>query len=335
MIKIGINGFGRIGRIALRIIEEKRLLGNNIQIVAINTRKSKPDFLAFQLKHDSIHGKFKGNITNTEDSIIVNDREIKCFNFNSPEFIPWNTVGVDIVLECSGVFTTIDSAKGHITAGAKKVIISAPSKDAPMFVYGVNVYKYNNETIISNSSCTTNCLAPIIKILNDAIGVKNGLLTTIHSITSSQNTVDGSSSKKNDWRICRSALNNIIPTTTGAAKAIGKIIPELNNKLTGISVRVPTTNVSLVDITLNLNKNTSYDEIINIIKIASQNQFKNIVSLSYEPLVSNDYIGNPHSCIIDIKSSILLQNNFLKLICWYDNEWGYTNRLVDLIFKIY
>lgn len=335
MIKIGINGFGRIGRLALRIIEERALLGDNINVVGINTKKSKTDFLAFQFKYDSIHGKFNGNVTSTNNSLIINNKEIKCFNFSNPENIPWNTLDVDIVLECSGIFTTIDKAKGHITAGAKKVIISAPSKDAPMFVVGVNDDKYNNEIIISNSSCTTNCLAPIIKILNDTLGINNGLMTTIHAITSSQNTVDGSSSKENDWRISRSALNNIIPTTTGAAKAIGKIIPQLNNKLTGISVRVPTTNISLVDITLNLNKETSYEEIIQIIEKYSSNQFKNIVSISYEPLVSSDYIGNSHSCIIDIKSTILLNKTFLKLICWYDNEWGYTNRLVDLIFKIY
>ena len=328
-IKIGINGFGRIGNLTFQAALEK----NNVDIVAINDPFITADYMAYMVKYDSIHGRFKGEVSHTEDKLIVNGKEIKVFNEMDPKNIPWGSNGVEYVLECSGAFTTVEKASAHLEAGAKKVIISAPSKDAPMFVMGVNNNKYTKDmNVISNASCTTNCLAPLAKIINDNFGIKDGLMTTVHSTTATQKTVDGASKK--DWRGGRAASANIIPSSTGAAKAVGKVIPELDGKLTGMAFRVPTLDVSVVDLTCNLEKSATYEEICKAVKRASENEFKDIVEYVDEDVVSSDFISDAHTSIFDAKAGIALTDTFVKLVAWYDNEWGYSHKLVDLAIYI-
>jgi glyceraldehyde 3-phosphate dehydrogenase len=324
-IKIGINGFGRIGNLTLQAAMEKE----GVEIVAINDPFIDAEYMAYMIKYDSIHGKFKGKVKSLDGKLFVNGKEIKVYNEMDPKNIPWGKDEVSYVLECSGVFTTIEKASIHLEAGAKKVIISAPSADAPMFVMGVNNEKYDtNMNIVSNASCTTNCLAPLAKIVNDKFGIKDGLMTTVHSTTATQKTVDGASKK--DWRGGRAASANIIPSSTGAAKAVGKVIPELNGKLTGMAFRVPTLDVSVVDLTCNLEKPATYEQICNEIKIASENEFKGIIEYVDEEVVSSDFIHDSNTCIFDAKAGIQLTDTFVKLVAWYDNEWGYSNKLVDL-----
>ena len=328
-IKIGINGFGRIGNLAF----QAALSREGVEIVAINDPFIAADYMAYMVKYDTVHGRFNGTIASEEGKLIVNGKEIKVYNEMDPKNIPWGKDGVDYVLECSGVFTTMDKAKAHLEAGAKKVIISAPSKDAPMFVMGVNNDTYTPDmNIISNASCTTNCLAPLAKVINDNFGIKDGLMTTVHSTTATQKTVDGASKK--DWRGGRAASANIIPSSTGAAKAVGKVIPELNGKLTGMSFRVPTVDVSVVDLTVNLAKPATYEEICNAVKKACENEMKGIMEYTDEAVVSSDFIHDPHTSIFDASAGIALTDTFVKLVAWYDNEWGYSNKLVDLAMYI-
>ena len=328
-VKIGINGFGRIGKLTFQAALEK----GDVDVVSVNDPFVTADYMAYMLKYDTIHGKFEGNVKGEEGKLIVNGKEIKVYNEMDPKNIPWGADGVDYVLECSGVFTTLEKAQAHIDAGAKKVIISAPSKDAPMFVMGVNNESYDpSMNIISNASCTTNCLAPLAKVINDNFGIKDGLMTTVHSITATQKTVDGSSKK--DWRGGRAASYNIIPSSTGAAKAVGKVIPSLDGKLTGMAFRVPTTDVSVVDLTCNLEKPATYEEICAVIKRATENEMKGIMEYVDEDLVSSDFIHDPHTSIFDAKAGIQLTDTFVKLVAWYDNEWGYSNKLVDLAIYI-
>ena len=324
-VKIGINGFGRIGTLAFQAALKK----DEVEVVAINDPFVAADYMAYMTKYDTVHGRFDGEVSSKEGTLIVNGKEIKVYNEMDPHNIPWGELGVDYVLECSGVFTTLEKAQAHIDAGAKKVIISAPSKDAPMFVMGVNNDKYDpSMNIISNASCTTNCLAPLAKIINDNFGIKDGLMTTVHSTTATQKTVDGASKK--DWRGGRAAAANIIPSSTGAAKAVGKVIPELNGKLTGMAFRVPTVDVSVVDLTCNLEKPTTMEEICKAMKNASENEFKGIIEYVDEPVVSSDFISDEHTSIFDATAGIQLTDTFVKLVAWYDNEWGYSNKLVDL-----
>ena len=324
-IKIGINGFGRIGNLSFQVALERE----DVEIVAINDPFITADYMAYMVKYDTVHGRFNGDIKGEEGKLIVNGKEIKVYNEMDPNNIPWGQDGVDYVLECSGVFTTLEKAQAHINAGAKKVIISAPSKDAPMFVMGVNNDKYESSmNIISNASCTTNCLAPLAKVLNDNFGIKDGLMTTVHSTTATQKTVDGASKK--DWRGGRAAAANIIPSSTGAAKAVGKVIPELNGKLTGMAFRVPTVDVSVVDLTCTLEKPATYEEICACMKKASEGELAGIMEYVDEPVVSSDFIHDANTCIFDSTAGIALTDTFVKLIAWYDNEWGYSNKLVDL-----
>ena len=324
-IKIGINGFGRIGNLAFQAALKK----NEVEVVAINDPFITADYMAYMVKYDTVHGKFDGEVSSKENTLIVNGKEIKVYNEMDPHNIPWGKDGVEYVLECSGVFTTLEKAQAHIDAGAKKVVISAPSKDAPMFVMGVNNDKYESSmNIVSNASCTTNCLAPLAKVLNDNFGIKDGLMTTVHATTATQKTVDGASKK--DWRGGRAAAANIIPSSTGAAKAVGKVIPELNGKLTGMSFRVPTVDVSVVDLTCNLEKPATMEEICAAMKKASENELKGIMEYVEDPVVSSDFISDPHTSIFDASAGIMLTDTFVKLVAWYDNEWGYSNKLVDL-----
>ena len=324
MIKIGINGFGRIGRLAFRSAINR----DTIEIVAINDLLA-IEHLAYLLKYDSVHGRFNGTIEVGKDTLIVNGKSIRVTSEKNPESIQWNKVAVDYVIESTGFFTDRDKAALHIKGGAKKVIISAPSKDAPMFVMGVNNCDLSKEEVIfSNASCTTNCLAPIAKVLNDNFGIVEGLVTTVHAVTSSQKAVDGPLKK---WRRGRSALNNIIPTTTGAAKAVTKIMPELQGKLLAIAVRVPTTDVSLVDLTVRLEKSTSYIEIKEAMKKASENELKGILGYTEDEVVSQDFVSEPRTSIFDAKAGLALNENFYKIISWYDNEYGYATKIVDLI----
>jgi len=328
-IKVGINGFGRIGKLVFQAALEK----GEVDIVAINDPFISADYMAYMVKFDTVHGRFNGEVKAEDNKLIVNGKTINVYNEMDPHNIPWGSEGVEYVLECSGVFTTLEKAQAHIDAGAKKVIISAPSKDAPMFVMGVNNETYDpSMTIISNASCTTNCLAPLAKIVNDNFGIKEGLMTTVHSTTATQKTVDGASKK--DWRGGRAASANIIPSSTGAAKAVGKVIPELNGRLTGMSFRVPTVDVSVVDLTCTLEKAATYEEICNAVKKASENELKGIVEYVDEDVVSSDFIHDPHTSIFDSKAGIQLTDNFVKLVAWYDNEWGYSNKLVDLAIYI-
>ena len=328
-VKVGINGFGRIGKLVFQAALEK----GEVDVVAINDPFITADYMAYMVKFDTIHGRFNGEVKAEDNKLIVNGKTINVYNEMDPHNIPWWTEGVEYVLECSGVFTTLEKAQAHIDAGAKKVIISAPSKDAPMFVMGVNNDKYDpSMTIISNASCTTNCLAPLAKVINDNFGIKEGLMTTVHSTTATQKTVDGASKK--DWRGGRAAAANIIPSSTGAAKAVGKVIPELNGKLTGMAFRVPTIDVSVVDLTCNLEKTATYEEICQAVKKASENELKGILEYVDEDVVSSDFIHDPHTSIFDSKAGIQLTDNFVKLVAWYDNEWGYSNKLVDLAIYI-
>ena len=328
-VKIGINGFGRIGKLTLQAALNKK----EVEVVAINDPFIQADYMAYMLKYDTVHGKFNGDIKAEGNKLVINGKEIKVYNEMDPVNIPWGTDGVDYVLECSGVFTTTEKAEAHLKAGAKKVIISAPSKDAPMFVMGVNNDKYTPDiNILSNASCTTNCLAPLAKIINDNFGIKDGLMTTVHATTATQKTVDGASKK--DWRGGRAAAANIIPSSTGAAKAVGKVIPELNGKLTGMAFRVPTVDVSVVDLTCNLAKPATYEEICAAVKKASENEMKGIVEYVEDPVVSSDFIHDEHTSIFDSKAGIALTDTFVKLVAWYDNEWGYSNKLVDLAIYI-
>ncbi len=328
-IKIGINGFGRIGNLAFQAALEKK----EVEVVAINDPFMAPDYMAYMVKFDTMHGRFKGELSHADGKLIVNGHEVKVFNEMDPKNIPWGQLGVEYVLECSGAFTTTEKAQAHLEAGAKKVIISAPSKDAPMFVMGVNNQTYTKDmNIISNASCTTNCLAPLAKVIHDNFGIKEGLMTTVHSTTATQKTVDGASKK--DWRGGRAASGNIIPSSTGAAKAVGKVIPELNGKLTGMAFRVPTLDVSVVDLTCNLEKPTSYEEICAAVKRASENEMKGIIEYVDEDVVSSDFLGDEHTSIFDSKAGIALTDSFVKLVAWYDNEWGYSHKLVDLAIYI-
>ncbi len=324
-LKIGINGFGRIGNLAFQAALKK----GDVEVVAINDPFITADYMAYMTKYDTVHGRFDGTVEEKDGMLVVNGKAIKVYNEMDPNNIPWGADGVDTVLECSGVFTTLEKAQAHLNAGAKQVVISAPSKDAPMFVMGVNNDKYDpSMTIVSNASCTTNCLAPLAKVINDKFGLKDGLMTTVHSTTATQKTVDGASKK--DWRGGRAAAANIIPSSTGAAKAVGKVIPELNGKLTGMSFRVPTVDVSVVDLTCNLEKPTTYEEICNAVKEASETNLKGILEYVDEDLVSSDFINDAHTSIFDAKAGIQLTDTFVKLVAWYDNEWGYSNKLVDL-----
>ena len=324
-VKIGINGFGRIGNLTFQAALEKK----EVEVVAINDPFITADYMAYMVKYDTVHGRFNGEVRAEEGKLIVNGKEIKVYNEMDPKNIPWGQEGVEFVLECSGVFTETAKASAHLEAGAKKVIISAPSKDAPMFVMGVNNETYDpSMNIVSNASCTTNCLAPLAKVINDNFGIKDGLMTTVHSTTATQKTVDGASKK--DWRGGRAASANIIPSSTGAAKAVGKVIPELNGKLTGMAFRVPTVDVSVVDLTCNLEKPATYEEICSVIKKASENELKGILEYVDEDVVSSDFIHDSHTSIFDAKAGIALTDTFVKLVAWYDNEWGYSNKLVDL-----
>ena len=324
-IRIGINGFGRIGKLSF----QAALAKEGVEVVAVNDPFIEADYMAYMTKYDTVHGRFNGEIEAKDGNLVVNGKVIKVYNEMAPHNIPWGADGVDYVLECSGVFKTLEKAQAHIDAGAKKVIISAPSKDAPMFVMGVNHTTYDpSMNIVSNASCTTNCLAPLAKIINDNFGITEGLMTTVHSTTATQKTVDGASKK--DWRGGRAASANIIPSSTGAAKAVGKVIPELNGKLTGMSFRVPTVDVSVVDLTCNLAKPTTYEEICAAVKKAAEGELKGIVEYTEDDVVSSDFISDPHTSIFDAKAGIMLTDTFVKLVAWYDNEWGYSNKLVDL-----
>ena len=326
-IKIGINGFGRIGRMVFRAVCEN--FANDIEVVGINDLLD-PDYLAYMLKYDSVHGAFKGDIKVDGNTMLVNGMKIRLTAEKDPANLKWNEVGAEVVVESTGFFLTDETARAHITAGAKKVIMSAPSKDAtPMFVYGVNHKTYAGQDIISNASCTTNCLAPISKVLNDSFGIKRGLMTTIHAATATQKTVDGPSKK--DWRGGRGILENMIPSSTGAAKAVGKVLPSLNGKLTGMSVRVPTSDVSFVDLTCELEKPATYDEICAAMKAASEGELKGILGYTDEAVVSTDFRNDARTSIFDVKAGIQLDPTFVKVCSWYDNEWGYSNKLVEMI----
>ncbi len=325
-IKVGINGFGRIGRMAFRA----SVNFPDIEIVGINDLCA-PDYLAYMLKYDTMHGRFPGTVSHTDSTLVVNGREIPVFAEKSPENIPWAAVGADYVLESTGLFLTKEKAKGHLSAGAKHVVMSAPSKDdTPMFVMGVNQDKYTKDMqFVSGASCTTNCLAPIAKVVHDRFGIIEGLMTTVHSVTATQKTVDGPSMK--DWRGGRAATGNIIPSSTGAAKAVGKVIPDLNGKLTGMSLRVPTLDVSVVDLTVRLEKPATYEEICQAMKEASEGELKGILGYTDDAVVSSDFLGEPQTSIFDAKAGISLNDHFVKLVAWYDNEMGYSYKILELI----
>ena len=326
MVKLGINGFGRIGRMVFRAAVEN--FSNDIEVVGINDLLD-PEYLAYMLKFDSVHGAFKGEVSVEGNTLVVNGKKIRLTAEMDPANLKWNEVGADVVVESTGLFLTDEKARKHIEAGAKKVIMSAPSKDStPMFVYGVNHKTYAGQDIISNASCTTNCLAPITKVLNDKFGVKRGLMTTVHAATATQKTVDGPSKK--DWRGGRGILENIIPSSTGAAKAVGKVLPELNGKLTGMSLRVPTSDVSFVDLTCELNTPATYDEICAAMKEASEGELKGVLGYTDEPLVSTDFRNDSRTSIFDVKAGIQLDPTFVKVCAWYDNEWGYSNKVLEM-----
>ena len=325
-IRVGINGFGRIGRLVFRAAQKR----NDIEIVGINDLID-VEYMAYMLRYDTIHGQFDGSIEVKDGKLVVNGKAIRVTAEKNPADLKWNEVGAEYIVESTGLFLTKEKAQAHIDAGAKYVVMSAPSKDdTPMFVCGVNTDSYVKGTqFVSNASCTTNCLAPIVKVLNDAFGVENGLMTTVHATTATQKTVDGPSQK--DWRGGRAASGNIIPSSTGAAKAVGKVIPSLNGKLTGMSFRVPTLDVSVVDLTVNLKKETSYEEICQAMKKASEGELKGILGYTEDAVVSSDFIGDARTSIFDAKAGIQLTPNFVKVVSWYDNEWGYSNKTLDLI----
>ena len=330
-IKIGINGFGRIGRLVFRA----GLTRPDVEFVGINDPGMTPDYMAYMLRYDTIHGKFDGTIEYDDSSITVNGHKVMVYAKMNPSEIPWGEIGAEYVVESTGLFLTKEKAQGHIDAGAKKVIMSAPSKDdTPMFVCGVNLDAYTSDmTFVSNASCTTNCLAPIAKVLNDNFGIKDGLMTTVHSVTATQKTVDGPSLK--DWRGGRAATGNIIPSSTGAAKAVGKVIPALNGKLTGMSMRVPTLDVSVVDLTVNLEKPATYAQICDAMKAASEGELKGVLGYTDEDVVSSDFLGDTRTSIFDAKAGIALTDTFVKVVSWYDNEMGYSNKVLELIKHMY
>ena len=326
MVKLGINGFGRIGRMVFRAAVEN--FPNDIEVVGINDLLD-PEYLAYMLTYDSVHGKFQGEVKVEDGNLVVNGKKIRVTAEMDPANLKWSEVGAEVVVESTGFFLTDETARKHIQAGAKKVIMSAPSKDAtPMFVYGVNHETYAGQDIISNASCTTNCLAPISKVLNDKFGIKRGLMTTVHAATATQKTVDGPSKK--DWRGGRGILENIIPSSTGAAKAVGKVLPELNGKLTGMSLRVPTSDVSFVDLTCELNTPATYEEICAAMKAASEGELKGILGYTDEAVVSTDFRNDARTSIFDVKAGIQLDPTFVKVCAWYDNEWGYSNKVLEM-----
>ena len=327
--KVGINGFGRIGRLVLRAA-----LREKVNVVAVNDPFIDLDYMTYMFKYDSTHGRYKGDIKAENGNLVIDGQVIKVYQMMKPEEIPWGAAGADYVVESTGVFTTTEKANAHIKGGAKKVIISAPSADAPMFVMGVNQEKYDKSmNIISNASCTTNCLAPLAKVINDSFGIEEGLMTTVHAYTATQKTVDGPSAKA--WRDGRTAAQNIIPASTGAAKAVGKVIPELNGKLTGMAFRVPVPDVSVVDLTVRLKKGASYDEIKAAVKAAAEGPMKGVLMYTEDQVVSSDFIGEENSSIFDARAGIAISPTFVKLISWYDNEYGYSCRVVDLIKYVY
>jgi glyceraldehyde 3-phosphate dehydrogenase len=327
MIKVGINGFGRIGRMVFRAAVEH--FGKDIQVVGINDLLD-PAYLAYMLKYDSVHGRFNGDVSVEGNYMVVNGNKIRLTAERDPAALNWSEVGAEVIVESTGFFLTDDTARKHIEAGAKKVILSAPSKDdTPMFVYGVNHKEYKGQDIISNASCTTNCLAPLAKVLHDAFGIKRGLMTTVHAATATQKTVDGPSLK--DWRGGRGILENIIPSSTGAAKAVGKVLPSLNGKLTGMSMRVPTSDVSVVDLTVELEKGASYDEICAAMKKASEGELKGILGYTEDAVVSTDFVGETQTSVFDAKAGIALDPTFVKVVSWYDNEMGYSNKVCEMI----
>ncbi len=325
-IKVGINGFGRIGRMVFRAAVKSF---SDIEVVGINDLLD-PDYLAYMLKYDSVHGRFDHDVKIDGSTLVVDGKKIRLTAEKDPANLKWNEVGADVVIESTGLFLTDETARAHIKAGAKKVIMSAPSKDAtPMFVFGVNDKTYAGQDIISNASCTTNCLAPISKVLNDKFGIKRGLMTTVHAATATQKTVDGPSKK--DWRGGRGILENIIPSSTGAAKAVGKVLPELNGKLTGMSMRIPSSDVSIVDLTVELNKECTYDEICAAMKAASEGELKGVLGYTDECVVSTDFRGDARTSIFDAKGGIQLDKTFVKVLAWYDNEWGYSNKVLEMV----
>jgi glyceraldehyde 3-phosphate dehydrogenase len=324
-IKVGINGFGRIGRMVFRAAAQDF---KDIEIVGINDLLE-PDYLAYMLKFDSVHGRFKGTVSVEGNTLVVNGKKIRLTALKDPAELNWGEVGADIVVESTGLFLTKEAAQKHINAGAKKVIMSAPSKDdTPMFVFGVNDKTYAGQAIISNASCTTNCLAPIAKVLNDNFGIKRGLMTTVHATTATQKTVDGPSNK--DWRGGRGILENIIPSSTGAAKAVGVVIPELNKKLTGMAFRVPTSDVSVVDLTVELKNETTYEQICAAMKAASEGPMKGVLGYTEEKVVATDFRGDPRTSIFDAEAGIALDGTFVKVVSWYDNEWGYSSKVLEM-----
>ena len=327
-IRIGINGFGRIGRLVMRAAQQR----DDIEVVAINDLLDL-DYIAYMLKYDSTHGIFNGEIKVDDNQLIVNGKTIRVTSERNPADLAWNDVNVDVVVESTGLFLTKETASAHLAAGAKKVVMSAPSKDdTPMFVMGVNHKEYAGQEIVSNASCTTNCLAPVAKVLNDNFGIVDGLMTTVHATTATQKTVDGPSHK--DWRGGRGAGQNIIPSSTGAAKAVGKVIPELNGKLTGMAFRVPTPDVSVVDLTVNLAKPATYEEICAVMKAASEGELKGILGYTDDAVVSNDFLGDARTSVFDADAGIALTDTFVKVVSWYDNEWGYSNKVLDLVQHI-
>jgi glyceraldehyde 3-phosphate dehydrogenase len=326
-IKLGINGFGRIGRMVFRAAVQN--FKDDIVVVGINDLLE-ADYLAYMLKYDSVHGRFKGEIAVDGQTLIVNGKRIRLTAEKDPAALKWGDVGADVVVESTGLFLTLDTCQKHLDAGAKKVIQSAPSKDeTPMFVYGVNHTKYAGETIISNASCTTNCLAPVAKVLHDSFGIKRGLMTTVHATTATQKTVDGPSNK--DWRGGRGILENIIPSSTGAAKAVGKVIPELNKKLTGMSFRVPTSDVSVIDLTVELAKDTTYEAICAAMKAAAAGPMKGVLAYTEDKVVATDFRGESCTSVFDAEAGIMLDPTFVKVIAWYDNEWGYSNKVLEMV----
>ncbi|MDD4816156.1 MAG: type I glyceraldehyde-3-phosphate dehydrogenase [Clostridia bacterium] len=326
-IKVGINGFGRIGRLLVRIISKKE----NMEIVAINKPNLNLEYAKYLFEHDTIHGKFDGKVETGKDCLIINGQKIKILGEREPKDIPWGKIGVDYVCDATGVFKTKEALGGHLLGGAKKVVITAPAdKDIPMIIYGINEETYTKDiSIVSNASCTTNCLAPLAKVIEQNFGIEEGLMTTIHSATSSQKVVDGTSEK--DFRGGRAASYNIIPSSTGAAKAVGEVLPNLKGKLTGMSFRVPTLNVSVVDLTCKLKKETTYEEIVKVMKKAENGKFKGIIGTTDEPVVSSDFITEDRTCVFDITAGIMLSPKFVKLVAWYDNEWGYSQMVVKLV----
>ena len=326
-ITVGINGFGRIGRMVFRAAVQN--FNQEIRVVGINDLLE-PDYLAYMLRYDSVHGRFQGDVRVEGAKLIVNGNPIRLSAIKNPADLDWGAIGADVIVESTGLFLTKESAEGHLTAGAKKVVLSAPSKDdTPMFVYGVNHQSYSGQAIVSNASCTTNCLAPLAKVVHDSFGIARGLMTTVHAATATQKTVDGPSNK--DWRGGRGILENIIPSSTGAAKAVGKVIPELNTKLTGMAFRVPTSDVSVVDLTVELKQATSYDNLCKTIRAAAEGELQGVLAYTDEKVVSTDFRGEACTCVFDAQAGIALDDTFVKLVAWYDNEWGYSNKVLEMI----